>query len=264
MIDLFIKLRLLDIIDILLVSFLMYQLYMLIRGTAAISIFLAIFIIYALYLIVKALHMELLGSILEQVTSVGMIALIIVFQQEIRRFLVLIGSKYLSKSFSLNKMLSMNFQEPKNIKIRAIVNACKKMSESRTGALIVLTRKAALEIYANTGDIVNATISSRLIESIFFKNNPLHDGAMIILHDKIHAVRCIMPLSDNPNIEANFGMRHRAALGITENTDAIAIVVSEETGEISVTDSGVLTRNLNKHELILFLEREFTKNYFTI
>lgn len=261
MLDLFIKLRFLDIIDILLVSYLMYQLYFLIRGTVAINIFIAIFIIYMFYLIVKALNMELLGSILGQVISVGMIALLILFQQELRRFLVYIGSRYLPKSVSLNKMFSFSFQEQKSIKIKSIANACKRMSESGTGALIVIARKSTLDVYAQTGDIINADTSTRLIESIFFKLNPLHDGAMIILHDKIYAARCVLPVSDNPNISPSFGMRHRAALGISENTDALAVVVSEETGEISVADGGILTQNLTKDELMQLLEKEFLNYY---
>jgi diadenylate cyclase len=261
MIDLFIKLRFFDVIDILLVSYLMYQLYRLIRGTVAINIFIAIFSIYILWVVVKALRMELLSSIISQVISVGMIALVIIFQQEIRRFLVMIGTRYLSQSFSINKILSINFQEQKYFKIKTIVNACQRMSEANTGALVILARKSTLEVYAQTGDIINANTSSRLIESIFFKNSPLHDGALIIAQDKIYAARCVLPLSDNPNIPENYGMRHRAALGITENTDALAIIVSEETGEISVADSGVLTEKVNRNELMQILEREFTQSY---
>lgn len=135
------------------------------------------------------------------------------------------------------------------------------MSEANTGALLVLARKSTLEVYAQTGDIINANTSSRLIESIFFKNSPLHDGALLIAQDKIYAARCVLPLSDNPNIPENYGMRHRAALGITENTDALAIIVSEETGEISVADSGVLTEKVNRNELMQILEREFAQSY---
>jgi uncharacterized protein (TIGR00159 family) len=261
MLDLFIKLRFLDVIDILLVSFLMYQIYFLIRGTAAINIFIAIFIIYITWLIVKALKMELLGSILGQLISVGMIALIILFQQELRRFLVYLGTRYLSKSFSLDKMLSFSLDEQKSVKIKSIANACKRMSESGTGALIVIARKSALEVYAQTGDILNADTSTRLIESVFFKHNPLHDGALIIVNDKIHAARCVLPVSDNPNIPENFGMRHRAALGISENTDALAVIVSEETGEISVADGGAITQNISKEELMQLLEKEFLNTY---
>ena len=261
MIDLFIKLRFLDVIDILLVSYIMYQIYILIRGTVAINIFIAIFLIYMFWLIVKALNMELLGSILGQIIGVGMIALIIVFQQEIRRFLVFIGTRYLSRSLSINRVFSLSITEERSVKIKSVANACKRMSESGTGALIVITRKSNLNVYAQTGDIINADTSTRLIEAIFFKNSPLHDGAMIINNDKVYSVRCVLPISDNPNVPANYGMRHRAALGVTEQTDAFAIVVSEETQEISIADGGVLTHNLTKEELLQVLEREFLHTF---
>ena len=261
MVQLFITLRFLDIIDILLVAYLMYQLYMLIRGTVALNIFIAIFFFYLFWLVVKALNMELLGSILGQVIGVGMIALIIVFQVELRRFLVFVGTRYLSRTVSLNKAFSINLQEKRNLKIKSIANACKRMSESNTGALIIITRRSALEMYAQTGEIISAITSTRLLESIFFKNSPLHDGAVIIVEDKVFAARCILPMSDNPNVPANFGMRHRAALGITEHTDAFAIIVSEETGEIAVADNGVLTNNISKEELMQTLEKEFLNTY---
>jgi uncharacterized protein (TIGR00159 family) len=209
------------------------------------------------WLTVKALNMELLSSIMGQVIGVGMIALIIVFQQEIRRFLLIVGTRYLSRFLSLNKAFSINLQEQKSIKIKSIANACKRMAESKTGALIVVTRTSNLNIYSQTGETINADTSTRLIESIFFKNSPLHDGAVIINNDKVYAARCILPISDNPNIPAHYGMRHRSALGITERTDAMAIIVSEETGEISIADNGVLSQNVSKEDLIQILEREF-------
>jgi uncharacterized protein (TIGR00159 family) len=257
----FIHLRFLDVVDILLVSYLLYQLYNIIRGTVALNIFIAIFLFYIVWLIVKALNMQLLGSILGQVISVGMIALIIVFQQELRRFLVFVGTRYLARTFSLNKVFSINLQEQKNVKIKSIANACKRMSESKTGALIVITRRSQLDIYAQTGEIINADTSTRLLESIFFKNSPLHDGAVIITDDRVHAARCVLPVSDNPNIPADYGMRHRAALGITENTDALAVVVSEESGEIGVADGGSISHNLTKEELLQVLEKEFLNAY---
>lgn len=259
--ELFIQLRFLDVIDILLVSYLLYQLYILIRGTVALNIFIAILLFYVVWLVVRALNMELLGSILGQVISVGMIALIIVFQQEIRRFLVFVGTRYLARTLSLNKAFSINLQEQRNVRIKSIANACKRMSESKTGALIVLTRRSRLDLYAQTGETLNAATSTRLIEALFFKNSPLHDGAIIITDDKIHAARCVLPVSDNPNIPGNLGMRHRAALGITEHTDAMAVIVSEETGEIAVADSGVMTNDLSKEELMQVLEKEFLNTY---
>jgi uncharacterized protein (TIGR00159 family) len=167
----------------------------------------------------------------------------------------------LARTFSLNKVFSLNLQEQKNVKIKSIANACKRMSESNTGALIVITRKSKLDIYAQTGEFINADTSTRLLESIFFKNSPLHDGAVIITDDKVHAARCVLPVSDNPNIPPDYGMRHRAALGITENTDALAVVVSEESGEIAVTDGGSISHNLTKEELMQVLEKEFLNAY---
>lgn len=253
---LFISIRLLDIIDILLVALLFYQIYMLIRGTVAINIFLGIFTLYIFWLVVKALNMELLSSILGQIIGVGVIALIIVFQQEIRRFLLLLGTRYFSKNrFSIEKMLMMKgdkYDTPVNIE--AIVRACRNMAETKIGALIVVTQKSNLQLYAETGDIINAETSSRLIENIFFKNSPLHDGAMIIKNNLIYAVRCILPLTEKTNLSATYGLRHRAALGISEITDALVIVVSEETGKISFIFEGVITENISVVKLREILE----------
>lgn len=253
---LFISIRILDIIDILLVALLFYQIYMLIRGTVAINIFLGIFTLYIFWLVVKALNMELLSSILGQIIGVGVIALIIVFQQEIRRFLLLLGTRYFSKNrFSIEKMLMMKgdkYDTPVNIE--AIVRACRNMAETKVGALIVVTQKSNLQLYAETGDIINAETSSRLIENIFFKNSPLHDGAMIIKNNLIFAVRCILPLTEKTNLSASYGLRHRAALGISEITDALVIVVSEETGKISFIFEGVITENISVVKLREILE----------
>jgi uncharacterized protein (TIGR00159 family) len=260
--DSFIALRWLDVVDILIVAFIMYQLYMLIKGTVAINIFIGIASIYLLWLVVKALNMQLLGSILGQVISVGVIALIIVFQQEVRRFLLMLGSRYLSQS--LEKLLNLNAPEIKNVKIKQIARACSFLSDHKVGALIIISRKSSLSLYSETGDVLNADTSSRLLESIFNKNSPLHDGAVIIKDDKIHAARCILPVSENPDLPANYGLRHRAALGVTEHTDAIAIIVSEETGGISIADSGRIDHELSRESLTQFLEKEFQQPlYFT-
>jgi diadenylate cyclase len=252
----FIPFRVLDVIDIFLVAFLLYQIYMLIRGTVAINIFIGIFVLYMIWLIVKVLNMELLSSILGQIIGVGVIALIIVFQQEIRRFLLFIGTRYLSKNrFSIENWL---FPKQKNliapVNIEAIVKACRNMSEARTGALIVIARKSELQYYAETGDIIDAETSSRLIENIFFKNSPLHDGALIIVNDKIRAVRCILPVTENLHLPAHYGMRHRAALGISEHTDALIVVVSEETGKISFGFEGEIKYGISSMELRQLLE----------
>jgi len=257
MIPVFITLRILDIIDILLVAVLLYQVYRLIKGTVAINIFIAVFAVYLLWLVVKALNMELIGSILGQVIGVGVIALIIVFQQEIRRFLMIIGTRYLSRrNFTLESLFSVNLKTISNINVEAIVTACENLSASKTGALIVIARKSELSTITEGGDILNAETSSRLLESIFFGNNPLHDGAVIIIGEKIHAARCVLPISENIYLPANFGTRHRAALGMAEKTDALVIVVSEETGEISVCKTGEITTGLTSAELREFLKKE--------
>jgi diadenylate cyclase len=256
-INLFITFRVLDVIDIILVAFLLYQIYMLIRGTVAINIFIGIFVLYMIWLVVKVLNMELLSSILGQIIGVGVIALIIVFQQEIRRFLLFIGTRYLSRNrFSLENWLfpkQQNLVAPVNIK--AIVKACRNMSETKTGALIVIARKSELQFYVDTGDTIDAETSSRLIENIFFKNSPLHDGALIIINDKIRAARCILPVTENLNIPARYGMRHRAAIGISEHTDALVVIVSEETGKISFCIDEMIKYGISSMELEQLLEQ---------
>lgn len=255
MCPLFVSIRILDIIDILLVALLLYQIYMLIRGTVAINIFVGVFLLYIFWIVVKALNMELLSDILGQIIGVGVIALIIVFQQEIRRFLLLIGSKYLTRSaFNLNRIFSKSEKYDSKVNIEAIVKACRNMSEGRVGALIVIAMKSDLFIYAESGDIINAETSSRLIESIFFKNSPMHDGAMIIKDELIYAVRCILPLTDKPNLPASFGLRHRAAIGISDITDALVVTVSEETGKISFVKEGIVNTDISISELRELLE----------
>ena len=256
LISCFISIRILDIIDIFLVALLFYQIYMLIRGTVAINIFMGIFIVYLLWLVVKALNMDLLSSILGQIIGVGVIALIIVFQQEIRRFLLLIGTRYFSKNrFSLENLLFLKGKKVENpVNIEAIVKAARNMSEKKIGALIVITRKSDLTLYAETGDILNAETSSRLIENIFFKNSPLHDGAVIIKNNLIHAARCILPVTERTNLPASYGLRHRAAIGITENTDAIVVIVSEETGATSFAVSGQVLEKITTLKLRELLE----------
>lgn len=263
MLPLFITIQLLDILDVLLVAFLLYQFYMLIRGTVAINIFIAIFSIYLIWLVVKALNMQLLGTILGQVIGVGIIALIIVFQQEIRRFLLIVGTKYMSKKFSLENLLTTNKESMAEVRIKEIIRAIVNMSKAKTGALIVIARASALELYTETGEIINANTTTGLVESIFFKNNPLHDGAAIIIGDKIFAARCILPLSQNMTIPSNLGMRHRAAVGMTEHCDALVLIVSEETGNVSITEYGKITTQVTLKQLIKKLEREFKGGYKT-
>jgi diadenylate cyclase len=257
---LFISLRWIDVVDILLVALLIYQLYYLIKGTVAVNIFTGILLFYLLWLIVKALNMSLFGSILGKFIDVGFIALLIVFQQELRRFLLFIGTSDIFTARKLSKNL-FDFKWQVNtelsLDINAIVKACKNMSESKTGAIIILTKNNDLKFYANTGDAIQARVSVRIIESIFYKNSPLHDGAVIITNNIITGARCVLPVTENTDFPAHLGMRHRAAVGITESTDSIAIVVSEQTGEIAIAKEGKLKHGLNSQALREILEKEF-------
>ena len=199
--------------------------------------------------------MELLGSILGQLFGVGVIAIIIVFQQEVRRFLLMLGSRYRSnRQFSLENLFSNQFKVASEASLRAIVDACRQMSENRVGALIVLARESELREYVETGEIIDAEISTELIKSIFFKNSPLHDGAMIISLNRIKAARCILPVSQKLELSPVLGLRHRAAIGISEQTDAYVIVVSEETGRISMSSGGDLNEDISSDQLFKDLE----------
>ena len=258
MLNLFIHLRILDILDIILVAILLYQLYMLVRGTVALNIILAVIIIYVFWGLVKMLKMELLSNIIGQVIGVGVIALIIVFQQEIRRFLIMIGTRYISKNrLRLEGFFKMEMDIRPRLRIKSIVKAVINLSNSKTGALIVIRRKSNLEMYAQAGDILEANTSSRLIISIFNKLSPLHDGAIIIDKEKIFAARVVLPVTDNPDLPPDYGLRHRAAMGITEVTDSLVIVVSEETGKISLAQSSEMRRAITSKELMESLEGEF-------
>ena len=234
-----------DYIDILLVGLILYQAFKIIRGTAAMSIFTGIILIYLIYRLTNALKLSMLSSLLEQVVSVGVLALFIVFQQEIRRFLLHLGSRYTRSTKKMKWLVALFKKQSKGMSLHCLdelIQACRKMSETKTGALIVLTRNSALESIAETGDIIDAVVSRRLIENIFYKNTPLHDGAMLITSERILAARCTLPISDDPSIPAQYGMRHRAAVGISEQTDALVITVSEETGEISVVQAGKIQK----------------------
>lgn len=214
--------------------------YFLIKGTAAIKIFTGIFFLYLIWLLVQALDMKLISSILGHVMGVGVIALLIVFQQEIRKFFMFLSNKYLSNlDFTISKIFPFIKYEEPDVNVTEIVKAVKDLSITKTGALIAVARESEMFSIIDTGTILNADISSKLLVNLFFKNSPLHDGAVIIKRNKIISAGCILPVSDfNMNSES-FGLRHRAALGLTEHTDAVVIVVSEERGDISLFyDSG--------------------------
>lgn len=250
--------RLIDIVDIVLVAIIFYQLYKLIRGTAALSIFIGIFIIYMFWLLVKALNMDLIGALMGQVIGVGVIALIIVFQQEVRRFLLVIGNRYIKRRrFSFGKIFSTVEEETGSPKeAEEIVRATESMASKKTGALIVLGRKSSLDIYSEGGERIDAIISAELLETIFFKNSPLHDGAVLIEDGKIFAARCPLPITDSVSLPPRFGMRHRAAIGISEHTDALVVVVSEESGHITVAEDGEMKEHITPNELRQILLKE--------
>lgn len=255
MISAFVTLRVTDIIDVLLVAYLLYQLYLLVRETSAFNIFIAIFGMFVFWVVVRALKMELMAGIMKQVFSVGLIALVVLFQPEIRRFLARMGERsWNRKRFSFQHWLFSN-NTVSQVKIDTIVESCVNMSVAHQGALIVIQRKMSLKIYEETGDIINADTVSRLLESLFFKNSSMHDGAVIIVNDKIVAARCVLPLSENLDLPPYLGLRHRAGLGIVENTDAVAIIVSEETGHISFADNGVLHEHISPEELLQYLQQ---------
>lgn len=251
--------RLLDVIDILLVAVIIYYIYSLIKGTIAVNILLGVALFYGIYLVVKQLEMRLLTEIFGGFISVGSIALIVVFQQEIRRFLLHVG-----KNISLRrKKLFLTFigakktaQEDHSEQIKIIVEACRSMSRSRTGALIVFSRYFDEEYYQSSGEYIDAPISKRLLESIFFKNSPLHDGAVVIVDFRIMTASCVLPLSDSEDLPPHFGLRHRAAIGVTEVSEAVAVIVSEETGEISFAKDGNINMNLTAEELEQTLKEE--------
>ncbi|MEO8761741.1 MAG: diadenylate cyclase CdaA [Bacteroidia bacterium] len=260
---LFITFRWIDAIDIFLVAILLYQLYNLVKGTPAVSVFFGIITIYVVWILVRALDMKLFGTILSKFIDVGVIAIIVVFQQELRRFLLFIGSnEFLGRS----KILSRIFRSAKNtdeygkVDFTPLVNACFKMSETKTGALIVLTRKSDLSVYINSGEAIDSGLTQSMIENIFFKNSPLHDGAVIIKGSRIIAARCILPVTEKEQFPAHYGMRHRAAVGITESTDAVAISVSEQTGGVSLSVNGTIRANLSSEKLKQYLDQEMGKN----
>ena len=245
-----------DIIDILLVAYLLYKTYKLMKSSGSINVFIGILVFIVIWLIVsQVLQMRLLGSIFDKLVSVGVIALIVLFQDEIRHFLLSLGSRH--RSSSIFRFFSGGNKETDNKEdIMPIVMACMNMSKGKVGALIVVERSFPLDDVARTGDIIDANINQRLIENIFFKNSPLHDGAMIVRAGRVCAAGCVLPLSGNQSLSRDLGTRHRAAVGMSESADSVLVVVSEETGSISVAIGGMLKRHLSPDMLRKLLENE--------
>lgn len=248
----FVPFSLRDLIDILLVAIIMFWIYRTTKGTNAPYILTGIIAIYLLWVVVKTLNMELLSSILGQIISVGVIALIIVFQPEIRRFLQMIGMRQKRLGFIINIFSSQRVVTSSSLDL--IVSACADMSESLTGALIVISQQSDLRLITDGGVALDAKVSPQLLKNIFFKNSPLHDGAVVLAGDRVVAAKCILPVTQS-DVPQSYGTRHLAAIGISEISDAVVIVVSEETGKVAIAQAGHLYRNLEVKRLGQILQR---------
>ena len=251
----FIHIGIIDIIDIFLVAMMLYYLYRVTRGTNAFSIILGVVMLYLMYVVVRALNMELLSGILGQFIGVGIIAVVVIFQPEIRRFLQMLGLQQ-------NQRISRFFGGENNeddLDVDSLVKACIDMGETKTGALIVLQQTSDLSLMAEGGIAVDAKVSPSLLENLFFKNSPLHDGAIIINRNRVVAARCILP-STQSQVPKSYGTRHRAALGMSEVSDAIILVVSEETGGLSIAQGGVIQRDIEPEKFKSVLVRRLNMN----
>lgn len=258
---LFIHPKLIDFIDILLVAILLYQIYYFIRGTVAFNILLGILLLYLIWALVSAMEMVMLESILGEFINIGVIVLVIVFQKEIRQFLFLLGkSDVIRRSSKAIMSFGRQVEDATTLNVEPIINASESMAKSYTGALIVVANENELPTFIETGVKMDAITSSQLIESIFYKNSPLHDGAIIISDNRIIAARCILPVSENTKIPESLGLRHRAALGLSEVSDAISIIVSEQTGAISCCIDGELKFNIKPIDLKRLILERIKKN----
>lgn len=244
------------VLDVILVAIIIFYVFRLLRGSQAMSIFIAIVTLYVLRIVAETLKMELISGILGAILDVGMLALIVIFQPEIRRFLSQLGSGYRqagAKSGFFSRFFHGNSSAETAESINEICKACEEMGEDKCGALIVIKKSQSLTYIEDTGDIIDAKVSKRLLKNLFFKNSPLHDGAVIISGDRISAARCTLPITERET-PASFGMRHKAAIGISENSDAQVVVVSEETGKICVMMNGNVTHVDNINDLKRLLQ----------
>jgi diadenylate cyclase len=261
----FLEVSWVDVIDISLVSILLYQVYKLIRGSIAVNIFLGILALYFGYLIVRAAQMELLATILGQFMGVGVIAMIVLFQPEIRKFLLVIGRSTEFRDNFLMTVANWRNQYHDDFDIGHVIDACKTLKATRTGALMVFSRDTELKFYAETGDLLDAEVNKRLLLTIFNKTTPLHDGAIIIHKGRIKAARCVLPVSENDHLPAHFGLRHRAAVGMSENTDTLILAISEETGRLILARNGKYLRALKlkqvEQKILQYLHNEEPTNW---
>lgn len=254
-----------DFADIALVAILLYQIYKMIRGSLAVNIFLGILSLYLIYLVVRAAQMELLATILGQFMGVGVLAMIILFQPELRKFFMVIG-----KSTEFNRDFFKSLANWRNrfhddFDVHQVIEAAKHFKATHTGVLIVFSRDSDLKPYLDTGDLLDAEVTKRLLLSIFNKNSPLHDGAVIIFKGRIKAARCVLPVSENDHLPPHFGLRHRAGIGMSEATDTLVLAISEETGRLILTRNGKYLRGLKlkqvEQKILEYLHREEPKKW---
>lgn len=262
----FLEVTWVDLVDVSLVAVLLYQVYKLIRGSLAVNIFLGTLSLYLVYLIVRAAQMELLATILGQFMGVGVLAMIILFQPELRKFLLLIGrSAELNRETIIKSFSNWRQNYRDEFDIQQVMDAAKTLKASRTGALIVFSRDNELKFYTSTGDALNADVSKRLLLAIFNKNSPLHDGAIIIYKGRIKAARCVLPVSENDHLPPHFGLRHRSAIGMSESTDTLVMAISEETGRLVLARNGKYLRGLKlkqvEQKILDYLHNEESENW---
>lgn len=256
------EIRVVAIIDILITAYLFYLVYKYVKGTVAVNIFIGILIFLVLYFTVVALKMQVLSLILGSVAGIGLLGVLIIFQPEIRRFLLMVGDKTLKSRYDFVdkffKQTGLDTSENTERLTEEIIAASTYMSQTKSGGLMILTKNEVPDL-VKTGKEIDAKVSSILLENIFFKNAPLHDGAVVILNNKVVAASCILPVSKNRNLPDDLGLRHRAGLGATENTDLLAVIISEENGEISYAWSGKIFRNVSEDELRLKVSKYFSE-----
>jgi diadenylate cyclase len=261
------KFTLVNIIDILLVAGITYQLYRLLKGSLAFNMLIGLVTVYLFWMLVRYFDMTLLETILGEITKVGVLAIIIIFQQEIRKFLLLIGKiSFLAENKSVFRFLPWNWKIEKSFhtNFEDIVDAAEFLAETKQGATIVFPKTSEMKFIGASGEVLDSNITKRLLISIFNKHSPLHDGAIIIANSKIKAVNAVLPVSENPELQNKYGLRHLSAIGITEQTDAIALVVSEEKGTIVIAKGGKIIEGLSNSEILSLLNKEFINDMVSI
>ena len=261
----FLEVTWVDFIDIAIVSILLYQVYKLIRGSIAVNIFLGILALYLVYLIVRSAQMELLATILGQFMGVGVLAIIILFQPEIRKFLLVIGRSTEFRENFFKNLANWRHQYHDDFDIHEVIEAAKTLKATRTGALIVFSRDTELRFYIETGEPLDAEVTKALLLSVFVKKSPLHDGAVIIYKGRVKAARCVLPVSENDNLPEHYGLRHRSAIGMSENTDTLVMAISEETGRLILARNGKYVRGLKlkqvERKILEYLHHEEPANW---